>query len=536
MKASAVPFLYFAALVLAGCTRRETAVEAGIRTHTLLIGNGAEPASLDPHVVNLYFDVRILLTLFEGLTAIDPTTALPVPAVAERWDISPDGLVYTFHLRPTARWSNGDPVTASDFAYTIQRMLLPRFGAPNAYLLYAIKNAETFNKGNLTDFAAVGVEVVDSLTLRLTLERPTPYLLALAAHMWFPVHRQTIEKFGRADDRSSAWTRPGNLVGNGPFTLTEWRPNERIVVTKNPHYWDAARNRLDRIVFFPTESPDVEERNFRTGQVHVTNALPMSKIAAYRDRDQASLRIDPFLGTSYFAFNVSRPPLDHFKVRRALSLAIDREGIVRTAFASSYLPAACLVPQGCGGYMAKVKVQTDFTAARRLLEEAGYPGGKGLPVMAVQLGINNSDWTKAVEVIQETWRRELGVSIVLEPLDQKTWLQNQQTHNYAISFAGWFADFADPASFLEVFLSHGSNNWTGWANPDFDRLITEAARTLDPTRRFKLFQQAETLLLEEAPISPLYFNAQTYLLHPAVKNWESAPLGYHRYQNVRLEK
>ncbi len=525
-----------AIVVLAGCSRRETPAEAGIRTQTLLLGNGAEPASLDPHLAELHGDQKILLALFEGLTALDEITVQPVPAVADRWEVSPDGLRYTFHLRSDARWSNGDPVTAEDFAFSFQRILSPKFGAQYSYMLWAIKNAEAFNGGKLTDFAAVGVEVVDPSTLRLTLERPTPYLLALAAHStWLPVHRHTLEKFGPIDDRNSPWTRPGSLVGNGAFTLTEWRQNDRLVVTKNPYYWDAAHNRLERVVFFPAENPEVEERNFRAGQIHLTNSLPIAKIAGYCARDSVRFRSDPLLYSCFLSFNVTKPPLDNPTIRRALSLAIDREGITRAVFAGSRLPAGCLVPPGCGGYTARAQVPTDFGVARRLLAEAGFPDGKGLPEMSVRLGINVSEWSRTVEIIQETWRRELGVRITLAPSDLKTRLQSLQMGNYTIALSQWFADFVDPATFLELFVSHGGNNRTRWSHPGYDRLIAEAAHTRDPVRRFELFQQAEALLLEEAPIAPLYFNASAYLIHPAVKNWHPSPLAFQRYQYVWLE-
>jgi oligopeptide transport system substrate-binding protein len=536
MKTPALVVVLLALLTLAGCAKRETPAEAGIRTHTLLVGSGSEPGSLDPHLVNRYEEQRVLMALFEGLTVIDERTVRPVPAVAESWDISPDGLVYTFHLRANSRWSNGDPVTAHDFAYSFQRILLPRLGARNAYRLWPIKNAEAFNGGKLTDFSVVGVEALDDRTLRLTLERPTPYLLTLAAHnSWLPVHRASIEQSGAIEDRTSPWTRPGRLVGNGAFTLTEWRPNDRIIVTKNPCYWDAAHNRLERVVFFPTENPEVDEHNFRAGQVHVTNSLPTTKIAGYRTRDPARFHSDPLLSSFYLSFNVTKPPLDNPKVRRALSLAIDREGLMRAVFAGSRLPAPCLMPSGCGDYTARARVPTDFAAARRLLTEAGFPGGNGLPEMPILLGTGFSEWSKIVEAIQETWRRELGVRVTLTPLELKTRFQNEQTGNYVIVFGAWIADFADPANFLEVFLKNGGNNTTRWSHPDYDRLIADAARTLDPVARIELFQQAEALLLEEAPIAPLYFDAQTYLIHPAVKNWHPSPLGFQRYQHVWLE-
>ena len=243
------------ALFLAGCARRETAVEAGIRTQTLLLGNGAEPQDLDPHITTAYTDDNILMALFEGLTCIDEKTSQAVPGVAERWEVSPDGLVATFHLRPDAAWSNGDPVTADDFVYSFQRILSPGLASEYAYVLYPIKNAEDFNGGKLTNFAQVGVRALDARTLQITLGHPCPYLAVLAANQaWFPVHRATILKFGRIDQRGSGWTRAGNLVGNGAFRLKEWVPNARVVVEKNPRYWDAARNRLNAVVFFRTRT------------------------------------------------------------------------------------------------------------------------------------------------------------------------------------------------------------------------------------------------------------------------------------------
>ena len=536
MRVRRLLFWLVISVALTGCTRRESAVDAAIATKTLLIGNLAEPADLDPHLVTAYTDQNITIALFEGLTAIDEATARAVPAVAERWDVSADALTYTFHLRPTARWSNGEPVTAHDFVYSIQRILAPQLAAENAYMLWSIKNAQPFNAGRETDFGAVGVTSVDDQTLRITLERPTPYLLALAAHpTWFPVHRPTIEKFGRIDERSTAWTRPGNLVGNGAFSLTEWSPNARITVAKNPHYWDAAQNQLEQVVFFPTDNPDAEERAFRAGQLHLTFGLPVEKIAGYRERTPEQLRLDPFLQTYFLRFNVTRAPLDNPKVRRALSLAIDRAVIAQHVLRDSRMPALHLTPPNCAGYTSRATVETDVATARRLLSEAGHPNGEGLPVIEIQVR-NDSGLPKVIEAIQAMWQRELGVKVAITALEQKTTLQNEQSLNYAISFSAWAGDFADPATFLELFVGGGGNNWTGWADARYDGLIGAAAGDLDPLRRMERFQQAEALLLESAPIAPIYFGARVYAIHPAVNNWQPALLGFHRYQLIRLEK
>jgi len=534
-----LPFLAIltgVALGEAGCARRETPVEEGIRTQTLLLGNLAEPRDLDPHIVTAATDSYILAALFEGLTVLDEPTSRPLPGVAERWEVSSDGLVYTFHLRADARWSNGDPVTARDFAYSFQRILTPALGSEYSYMLWVLKNAEAFNSGKLADFGAVGVTAVDDATLRLTLERPTPYLLALAAHStWMPVHRATIEKFGRIDQRSTAWTRPGNLVSNGPFALAEWSPNSRIVVEKNPRYWDAAHTHLRRIVFFPIESADVEERNFRAGQLHITFDLPPSKISVYRQRNPDELRVDPLLNNLYLNFNTTKPPLDNPKVRRALALAIDREAISRNVFQGAWPAAHSFTPPNCGGYTARAVVPDDFAAARALLVEAGFPGGRGLPALPIQV-LNDNRQSKVAEALQEMWSRELGIHITIEPYEQKTWLQNQQSMTHTMALLGWVADYPDPATFLGIFVTAGGNNWTGWSNADYDRLINQAANTADSHARLEIFQQAEALLLNEAPAVPIVLHSNVFLVHPAVHGYAPALIGVHRYQLVELKK
>jgi oligopeptide transport system substrate-binding protein len=522
-------------LLLAACSRREAPATAGVRTQTLLIGNGAEPQDLDPHVVTAYTDQNILLALFEGLTAIDEQTSQPVPAAAENWTVSPDGLVYTFRLRDGLRWSNGEPLTAADFVASWRRLLNPALAAEYAYLAFPVKNAEAFNAGRLADPAAFGVAAPDPRTLVVTLARPTPYLPALAAQPpLFPVNPRVLQKFGPLDRRGTAWTRPGNFVGNGPFVVAAWTPNARLAVAKNPHYWDAARTRLNGIVFFPTENPDVDERNFRAGQLHLTYELPLAKIDSYRRRDPARLRLDPFLETFFLRFNVTRLPLDNSKVRAALSHAIDRTALTRDLLRASRQPAPSFTPPGCGGYTARAAVPDDFAAARRLLAEAGYPGGRGFPTLEIQLR-NDELHAKTAEAIQAMWRRELGVAVTLAPVEQKTWVQNQQSLNYAISTARWVGDFVDPDTFLDLFTTGGGSNWTGWGSPDYDRLLAQAATTTDARQRFELFQQAEAILLAAAPVAPVFYGARTYLIHPAVKGWSSALLGFHRYQFVSLE-
>ena len=539
-----------AALVLLGAAltltpasfgQRESIVEAAKRTQTLHLGNGAEPADLDPQVSTVYTDYNILLSLFEGLTVIDEATSKAEPGAAERWDISPDGLTYTFHLRKNGRWSNGDPVTAQDFVTSFQRILSattpssPGLASEYAYMLYPVKNAEAYNTGKLADFTQVGFRAVDPLTLEITLAHPTPYLLSLVAHQaWFPIHPPTILKFGKLDQRGTRWTQPGNLVGNGAFVLKEWLPNARIVVAKSDTYWDAGDTRLNSIVFYPNDNIATDEKNFRAGQLHITYDVLPEKIPAYRKQSPSPLRVDPFLETLYIRFNVTKPPFDNKKVRQALARALDREVICRVLLHGSREPAHFFTPPNTAGYTATARVPSDFDAARKLLAEAGYPDGKGFPAVEIQMNTDAIN-KKVFEAVQEMWRRQLGINVRLTSNDFRVYLDAMRTLSYQISRARWVGDYNDPNTYLDMFITGGANNQTGWSNAEYDRLIAEAGRTLDADARFALFQKAEAILLDEAPIAPVFFGTRTFLIHPSVKGWVPSLLGIHRYQRIWLE-
>lgn len=526
--------LLFLTLLLAGCGSRETLVERGNRTQVLHRGIGADLADLDPHFATQASDYTVLSALFEGLVAEDPVDLHPVPGVAESWNVSADGLVYTFTLRENARWSNGDRVTAGDFLASWRRVLTPSLGAPNASLLFVIQGAEAYNKG-LAQFSQVGLAAPDARTFQVTLEHPTPYFLSLLNHpVWFPVPLATITKYGGPSERGNRWARPGQLVGNGPFNLAAWSPGQEIVVEKSPTYWDAKAVRLTAIHFHTIDSVDAEERAFRAGQLHITEALPPGKVDAYRRDAPALLRIDPLLGTYFYRLNTTRPFLNDVRIRRALALAIDREAIVEKILRGGQLPAHAFVPPGLDGYKSVTSIPSDFAAARQLLADAGYPGGKGLPPF--ELLYNSSETHRAIaEAVQEMWRRELGLNVQLVNQELNSTLEARRTGNYQILRSVWTADYADPSSFLDIWGAASGNNYTGWSSPAYDALLFSAARTADPAARNLLFQQAETLLLDAAPCIPIYHYTHVFLIQPSVRGWHPTLLDHHPYKAVWLE-
>lgn len=532
------PFALFAGLcflLFAACAKRETAVESGTRTQTLHRGIGSEIGDLDPHLITNIAEMEIASTLFEGLVTEDPLDLHPVPGVAERWEISADQLTYTFHLRANARWSDGTPVTAADFVASWRRILTPALAAENASLLYVIQGAQAFHRGTSNDFSQVGVSATDPRTLRITLEHATPYFLSLLTHpSWFPLNLASLSANSSSSERGQAWARPGRLIGNGAFILKTWVPNKVLVVEKSPSYWDASTVKLRAVHFYPIDSKDAEERTFRAGQLHVTYVLPFGKAERYRSEAPQFLRSDPYLNTYFLRFNIRRAPLGDERIRRALSLAIDRTALVEKVLRGGQIAAAAFTPPNLPGYTPPSAPLLDFNAARALLTEAGYPGGKGLPPL--ELLFNTSENHRLLaEAIQEMWRRELGVEVRLVNQEFKVTIAERSAGRYQIMISDWVGDYLDPSTFLDLFLSSSGNNHTGWSSSDYDARLFAAARSVDSSTRAVQLQQAEMLLLKAAPIAPLYYNSHLFLLHPSVRGWHPTLLDHHPYKHVWLE-
>ncbi len=528
-------FAVITLVLLTSCHRPESNVDKGNRDQILHKGNGQEVQDLDPQLVNGVGEYNVISALIEGLVSEDPHDLHPVPGVAERWTISADGKTYTFHLRRNAKWSNGDPVTARDFIESYHRILSPTLGADGAYMLHVVRNAEAFNKGTLKDFNQVGFRAVDDWTLEISLTNPTPYFLSLLNYdAWFPVHIPTVKKYGPVYERGSYWTKPGRFVGNGPFVLEQWRLNQDIKVRKSSTYWDAARVRLNGIVFHTIDSNNVEERAFRSGQLHITDTVPINRIDRYRREQPELLRIDPYLGSYFFRVNVTRPVLNSRLVRRALGMAIDRQSIVDHVTRGGQLPAFAFTPPDTAGYTAEAVFPYDPAAARQALAEAGFPEGRGLP--PIEILFNTSENHKIIaEAVQQMWRKQLGIDARLVNQELKVYYDTRREMNYEVLRSTWIGDYADPNSFLNLWITNGANNQTGWSNAEYDRLIAEAGRTSDQAARYRAFQQAEAILLDDAPILPVYFYTHAFLIRPEVKGWWPTILDHHPYKYVYLE-
>jgi oligopeptide transport system substrate-binding protein len=531
--AIAVPFLLFA---FTGCGKRETTVELGNREGILHLSIGSEPSDLDPQTVTGTGDAKIIQALFEPLVSYETGTLAPVPALAERWEISADGLTYTFHLRPDAKWSNGDPVTAQDCVDSWRRILTPSLAADYAYFLYLLRGAEDFNKGRSADFSNVGAVARDARTLVVTLTHPAPYFLQILLNSpWRPIHLRSIAAVGDPYNRSTKWTLPGALVSSGPFVLKEWSLNRRVIVEKSPTYYDRAKVRLNALHFYPIDNIDAEERAFRAGQLHMTWALPLSKVVPLQREKSPALRIDPFLETYFFRLNVRNAPLDDVRIRRALSLAIDRDAIATKILPGGRQPAPLSSRRFSSATRPRPAKPMTPEAARRLLAEAGHAKGAGLP--PIEILYNNSEILRLVgEAIQQMWSRELGVEVRLSNQEKKVVFANRRAGDYQVLLGSWTADYLDATTFLDMWLSDSGNNHTGWKSPAYDALAARALTIADPNARAAVLAEAETLVLDAAPIIPIYFNTHVYLLNPSVQGWQPTPMDHTDYRYVSLAK
>lgn len=516
------------------------AAAAGCATATKPAGKylrysaGTEPETLDPRKSTGSPEAIAEAQIFEGLTVLNDKDA-PVAGVAEKWEVSPDGLTYTFSLRANAKWSNGDPVTAHDFEYSWKSTLNPALGAKYAYQLFYLKNGESYNKG-LAAADTVGVKAVDDRTLKVTLEKPTPYFLSLTAfHTYYPVNRKTVA----ANDKWAA--DPKTLIGNGPFKVTAWVHNSKLEFAKNEHYWDAAKVKMNKMEFILTDSATTELAMFDNNQIDLGGNVPPSEIP--RLLKEGKLKIAPLLATYFYCFNVTKPPFDNVKVRQAFSLAIDRAAIVKNVTKAGQQPAMAWVPPGLadaapssdfrkvgGDYFA----DNDVATAQRLLAEAGYPGGKGLP--PVTLIYNTSEGHKAIaEAVQEMWRKNLGVNVALANQEWKVFINSRTKGDYHVARHGWTGDYLDPMTFIDMFVPDSGNNDAQYKKPAYEDLVRRAKETNDQAVRMGLMHQAEKLLMDDAVLAPIYYYTNAVLVKPNVKGYVRSITGVFYFKEAYVE-
>jgi oligopeptide transport system substrate-binding protein len=485
-------------LTLAGCTASEPPAD-------VVMINGPDPGTLDPALATGIEDLRVIAGLFEGLTRNDPVTAGPIPGLAERWEISSNGCVYTFHLRDKLFWAAGEPITAQDVVYSWLRALNPDTASEYAGQLFYVKNGEDYNSGKIKDPALVGVHALDERTVQVELNQPTAFFLDLCAFQTLAVvPRRMIEKYGED------WMRARPLPTSGPYLLDYWRLNDRIRLRKNPFYWDAANTKSDILDLLCLSAPNTALNLYETGQADVIwdrDFLPTELMDVLSKRpDFHSFH---YLGTYFIRFNTTKPPFNDPRVRKALALTIDKQRLVDKITCGGEPVASHLVPDGTAHYEAASGPGYDANLARQLLAEAGYPGGKGFPTFAYLLDAASGGGTINLKIgieLQNMWEQQLGIHVELQQMEKRVSLAAQNRLEYDLSKSTWIGDYNDPNTFLDLFRSDNGNNRTGWKNARYDALMSEANQQTDMARRSALLQQAERILVrDEMPIIPLYF-------------------------------
>jgi oligopeptide transport system substrate-binding protein len=483
-------------------------------------GNQSEPATLDPHQAGASWENNIIGDLFLGLTTED-INGEPMPGAAESWTTSPDGLRWTFKLRPGLLWSDGAPLKASDFVFGFRLMLDPKTAAQYASIQYAIKNAEAVNSGKLP-VDRVDVRAPDDTTVEIELEAPTPFLAGLMTHYTsFPIPEHVYKTFG------AEWIKPGNMVSNGAYTLAHWKAHEEIKLVKNPLFYDAANVAIDEVYYYPTDDQTAALSRFRAGALDAnigTRGFPASQYAWLQQNMPGQAYIFPMLGSEYIALNTLRPPFTDQRLRQAVSLCLDRNVLVERVLRDGQLPAHAFVPPGIDNYRNTAKLNFTDTPmeerraeAKRLLAEAGY--GPGKPFTFEYMYMISIDSRRSV-VAQAAMLKDCGMIVRLIGNEPKIHYDSLRQADFIAAQARWGADYNDPQTFLYLLDSRsGAYNYGGYKNPAFDQLSDDAKITLNLERRAEILGQAEQIALDEAAVVPLSFFTSRSLVAPHVKGF-----------------
>ncbi len=496
-----------------------------------LVWSGYEPRSLDPATLGDTYGTLLALNLFENLLTYPEGDGPPGPGAAERYDVTPDGLRYTFHLRADGRWSDGRPVTAGDFLYAWRRALLPATGATHSDSLWGIRGARALTEGPAEATAALGLAAPDARTLVVELESPDPlFPLRVASAPFAPAPAWAIEAQG------ARWTEPGHFVGNGPFVLSGWRPRQDLTLTRNPHFRAADAATLSEIVLRFTTDEKTALRWYEAGEVHWTpGQVPFERIPELRGAGRADLRLSPFACTYFLVFNVRRPPFDDARLRCAFDQALDKERLVGHVLLAGQTPAGQLVPDAyretCG-YVPAAGRPFDRAAARRLLGEAGFPGGQTFPE-TVLLYNTGEDQSRIMGFVARDLEEGLGVRLQLEHVEWGTHLSRLKAGDFALGRFG-LCGAIDPLDLLDVFRTGAANNVAGYSDPTYDRTLEAARREPDPTRRNELLRAAEAQLVRDCVLLPVYFYARAALLSPRVQGYKPHRHDWHQFRTWRM--
>ena len=563
----------------------------------LVFNNLSEPQWIDPGKCADGVGGTIVNNTFEGLTAPDPVTMQPTPGVAERWEVTPDNKTWTFHLRADARWSDGEPVTAADFVWSWARVLDPKTASQYSDQLYSIANGDALNEqavhvtgvadeaelkrriGGIAvdserrnddalgggwmvfphddaarakllalDFGAgaraaiagaseLGATAPDDRTLVVRLAAPISYFLAQITTLYTfdPVPRRVLEKLASEGKSTDLWTRPEYFVSDGPFVLKDWRFRQEMDFEPNPHYWDRASLKVKRVRLLMVDDMGTALRMYRAGEMDWSGenaSIPAEYIQILRAKKD--FETSPWLAVYYYWLNVKAPGLEDPRVRHALNMAIDKQAIVDHVTRQGQIPAASIIKDGLAGYAQQAGDPYDPEGARKLLAAAGHPGGKGLPPISITFNTLEAHRNIA-EAIQEMWRRELGVDAQLANEDWSVFLRDLQDKSFQVARLGWTGDYADPYTFLSVFLSDGGNNHSNWADPEFDRLLAASNQEPDAAKRLALLEQAERRLLDGMPVLPLYWYTRSCLRKPYLKGYTQNILDRHPWKRLWID-
>jgi len=508
MKKSALILLCFVCFFLIACTHNGDKSQNSLNVH-----NGAEPPFIDP---GLCFEVtcsHIAINLFEGLVTLDSKTHDIIPAIATKWAVSDNKKEYTFYLRQDAKWSDGKPVTANDFYYAIKRNLSPALASQSAYLLYHIQNAKLYNEGKILDFNQVGVKVGDDYTLVITLNEPVAYFTKLLMlPIYFPLRKDVADQ----------------SVSNGPFVMTEWKLNDVIRTKKNPFYYGKDKIKIDGVNFYHVEMDKTAEAMYRAGKLHAIYQLPIGEDSLWRGKPDYV--VEKLYGTYYYSLNTTHPPLNNVKVRQALILSLDRDKLTKHVVQSETIPLNSFVPDD-SHYHPPAVYMYDVSKAKKLLAEAGYPDGKNFRKVTLKYNTKENH-RKIAEAVQEMWKENLNIHVALENEEGNVFINTRVLGDFDMARNGWIADYLDPYSFLELAVTGATHNYSKWSSKSYDQLIEKSKIEIDDDVRYKLYADAEKILLKDAPVIPIYVNTMVRLVNPKVKNFPNNPLYYHVYKDV----